>query len=57
MANLFKWWVKFSGVRRILHWGVSMTSHRDDVRMLQFVCFINSYGSSEGLRYIGLRCL
>ena len=26
----------FSGVRRIFQWGVSVTSHRDDVKILHY---------------------
>ena len=38
-----------SGVRRIFQWGDSVTSHRDDVKMLQL-----AYSSSEVLKCIGL---
>ena len=29
---------KYSGVRRIFQWGVSVTSHRDDVKILHYNC-------------------
>ena len=38
-----------SGVRRIFQWGLSVTSHRDDVKILQL-----TYSSSEVLKCIGL---
>ena len=38
-----------SGVRRIFQWGVSVTSRRDDVKILQL-----AYSSSEVLKCIGL---
>ena len=38
-----------SGVRRIFQWRVSVTSHHDDVKILQL-----AYSSSEVLKCIGL---
>ena len=38
-----------SGVRRIFQWGGSVTSHRDDVKILHY-----NYGSLEVLKWIVL---